>query len=116
LLKVVLGRREETGGVCCWLIDHQQPPRGPERYATHAADCDERNRESSGRKRSAGITGRVVCDRSPQSGQLPEPAGSVVQEASGFSASVEVRMKKTWSQEMDTWSRRDLNWKQYVYL
>jgi putative transposase len=36
--------------------------------------------------------------------------------ASGFSANVVVRLKEQWSQEYDTWSRRDLSEKHYVYL
>lgn len=36
--------------------------------------------------------------------------------ASGFSANVVVRLKEQWSQEYDTWSKRDLSGKQYVYL
>lgn len=36
--------------------------------------------------------------------------------ASGFSANVVVRLKEQWSQEYDTWSRRDLSGKQYVYV
>lgn len=36
--------------------------------------------------------------------------------ASGFSANVIVRLKEQWSQEYDTWSRRDLAGKHYVYL
>jgi transposase-like protein len=36
--------------------------------------------------------------------------------ASGFSANVVVRLKEHWSQEYDTWSRRNLSGKQYVYI
>jgi transposase-like protein len=36
--------------------------------------------------------------------------------ASGFSANVVVRLKEQWSQEYDSWSRRDLSGKQYVYV
>lgn len=36
--------------------------------------------------------------------------------ASGFSANVVVRPKEQWSQEYDTWNRRDLSGKHYVYL
>jgi len=36
--------------------------------------------------------------------------------ASGFSANVVVRLKEQWSQEYDTWSRRDLSGKHYVYI
>ena len=36
--------------------------------------------------------------------------------ASGFSANVVVRLKEQWSQEYDTWSKRDLTEKQYVYV
>lgn len=36
--------------------------------------------------------------------------------ASGFSANVVVRLKEQWSQEYDTWSKRDLSGKQYVDL
>lgn len=34
--------------------------------------------------------------------------------ASGFSANVVVRLKEQWSQEYETWSRRDLTGKHYV--
>ena len=37
-------------------------------------------------------------------------------EASGFSANVVVRLKEQWSQEYDTWSKRNLSRKHYVYL
>lgn len=36
--------------------------------------------------------------------------------ASGFSANVVVRLKEHWSQEYDTWSKRDLSDKHYVYV
>lgn len=36
--------------------------------------------------------------------------------ASGFSANVVVRLKEQWSQEYDTWSRRDLSGKHYAYI
>lgn len=37
-------------------------------------------------------------------------------DASGFSANVVVRLKEQWSQEYDTWSKRDLTGKHYVYI
>ena len=37
-------------------------------------------------------------------------------DAGGFSANVVVRLKEQWSQEYDTWSKRDLSGKHYVYL
>ena len=50
-------------------------------------------------------------------GDFAEALQSLVgPQASGFSANVVVRLKEQWSQEYDTWSRRDLTGKQYVYL
>ncbi|MCC7230336.1 MAG: IS256 family transposase [Fimbriimonadaceae bacterium] len=37
-------------------------------------------------------------------------------DAGGFSANVVVRLKEQWSQEYDTWSKRDLSGKHYVYI
>lgn len=50
-------------------------------------------------------------------GDFSEALQSLVgPEASGFSANVVVRLKEQWSQEYDTWSKRDLSGKQYVYI
>lgn len=50
-------------------------------------------------------------------GDFAEALQSLVgPQASGFSANVVVRLKEQWSKEYDTWSRRDLTGKQYVYL
>lgn len=50
-------------------------------------------------------------------GDFSEALQSLVgPDAGGFSANVVVRLKEQWSQEYDTWSRRDLTGKQYAYL
>lgn len=50
-------------------------------------------------------------------GDFSEALQSLVgPDASGFSANVVVRLKEQWSQEYESWSKRDLSGKHYVYI
>lgn len=50
-------------------------------------------------------------------GDFSEALQSLVgPDAGGFSANVVVRLKEQWGQEYDSWSRRDLSGKHYVYV
>jgi hypothetical protein len=58
------------------FINTQQPHAGPEGYATHATDYDERTGESSGCQRSGGASCGASGDRVSGAKPRPEPARS----------------------------------------
>jgi len=50
-------------------------------------------------------------------GEFPEaPQALLGEDAKGFSPNVVVRLKETWCQEYEEWSRRDLSGEEYVYV
>ena len=83
LSKVVFGCQTEKGGVTCWLPHSAvliSPNAGPERYATHATDYDERGGPSSGCQPdhpsgSGRSSDRANWAQLPRSGSWPQSLG-----------------------------------------